>query len=74
MNQIICPKMINYQSETQTKFRRSNTGQQSEATSKQWKEEQASFLKLFESQATHKVFESQYSNSRKLLRVFFVKW
>ena len=35
-------------------------------------EKEASFLKLFESQVTRQVFQSQYSNTRILLRVSFM--
>ena len=36
-------------------------------------EKQASFLNLFEGQKTHQVFGSQYSNTRKPLRISFIK-
>ena len=37
------------------------------------KEKQGILLKLCESQASHKVFELQYSNTQKLLRVPFIR-
>ena len=36
-------------------------------------EKEASFLKLFETEVTRQVFESQYSNTRILLGVSFMK-
>ena len=73
MKSAILSKMINYQSETNLWIKiELMSAKRSHFNAVEWRKNERVFLKLFESQETYQVFESQYSNIRKPLRISFI--